>query len=234
MLAYKAINTADSMIGHRSPRYLDFGRFAARLDDVASWLPARLAALLILAAACFCRGATPAAGWRAMWRDAARHRSVNAGWPEAAMAGCLGLRLAGPRRYGGQMVHDAWMGDGTPAGITRRHPSRPGNPGPRLHPHGCPDRARPGDDQHLDAALFRSDGDASRAGTVIATASRCRSRRSARCSAGTTPRTSCRSGASCHSAWCRYRSPLGSPVSVVAHRRTTTLVAIDRANPDRS
>jgi adenosylcobinamide-phosphate synthase len=114
MLAYKAINTLDSMIGHRSPRYLDFGRFAARLDDVASWLPARLAALLILGAACFLPGATPAAGWRAMRRDAARHRSVNAGWPEAALAGCLGLRLAGPRRYGGQLVEDAWMGDGTP------------------------------------------------------------------------------------------------------------------------
>jgi adenosylcobinamide-phosphate synthase len=114
MLAYKAINTADSMIGHRSPRYVDFGRFAARLDDVACWLPARLSALLILAAACLSRGATPAAGWRALRRDAAKHRSVNAGWPEAAMAGCLGLRLAGPRRYAGQMVDDAWMGDGTP------------------------------------------------------------------------------------------------------------------------
>jgi adenosylcobinamide-phosphate synthase len=114
MLAYKAINTADSMIGHRTPRHADFGRFAARLDDAASWLPARLAALLILAAASLCPGTTPAAGWRAMWRDAARHRSVNAGWPEAAMAGSLGLRLAGPRRYGGEVVEDAWMGDGTP------------------------------------------------------------------------------------------------------------------------
>jgi adenosylcobinamide-phosphate synthase len=114
MLPYKAINTADSMIGHRTPRYLDFGRFAARLDDVASWLPARLAALLILAAACLAPGTTPAAGWRALWRDAARHRSINAGWPEAAMAGSLGLRLAGPRRYGGQVVEDAWMGEGTP------------------------------------------------------------------------------------------------------------------------
>jgi adenosylcobinamide-phosphate synthase len=114
MLAYKAINTADSMIGHRSSRYTDFGRFAARLDDVASWPPARLAALLIVAAACLASGTTPAAGWRAMRRDAALHRSVNAGWPEAAMAGSLGLRLAGPRRYGGQMVADAWMGDGTP------------------------------------------------------------------------------------------------------------------------
>jgi adenosylcobinamide-phosphate synthase len=114
MLAYKAINTADSMLGHRSSRYMDFGRFAARLDDLASWLPARLAALLILAAACLPPGAAPAAGWRAMRRDAARHRLVNAGWPEAAMAGSLGLRLAGPRRYGGEMVEDAWMGNGTP------------------------------------------------------------------------------------------------------------------------
>lgn len=114
MLAYKAINTLDSMIGHRSPRFLDFGRFAARLDDGASWLPARLAALLILAAALLAPGTTPGAGWRAMRRDAPRHRSINAGWPEAAMAGCLGLRLAGPRRYGGQMIEDAWMGEGTP------------------------------------------------------------------------------------------------------------------------
>jgi adenosylcobinamide-phosphate synthase len=114
MLAYKAINTADSMIGHRSSRYMDFGRFAARLDDAASWLPARVAALLILAAASLAPGTTPAAGWRALGRDAALHRSVNAGWPEAAMAGSLGLRLAGPRRYGGELVEDAWMGDGTP------------------------------------------------------------------------------------------------------------------------
>jgi adenosylcobinamide-phosphate synthase len=98
------------MIGHRTPRYRDFGRFAARLDDGANWLPARLSALLILIAGV----GTSGAGWRAMWRDAPRHRSVNAGWPEAAMAGCLGLRLAGPRRYGGEMIEDAWMGDGTP------------------------------------------------------------------------------------------------------------------------
>jgi adenosylcobinamide-phosphate synthase len=114
MLAYKAINTLDSMIGHRTPRHADFGRFAARLDDVVNWLPARLAALLILVASGFLPGSTPAAGWRAMRRDAAEHRSVNAGWPEAATAGCLGLRLAGPRRYGGQTIEDAWMGDGTP------------------------------------------------------------------------------------------------------------------------
>jgi len=114
MAAYKAINTLDSMIGHRSPRYLHFGRFAARLDDLASWLPARLAAFLILAASLCLPGATPADGWQALRRDAGRHRSRNAGWPEAAIAGCLGLRLAGPRRYAGEVVDDAWMGDGRP------------------------------------------------------------------------------------------------------------------------
>jgi adenosylcobinamide-phosphate synthase len=123
MAAYKAINTLDSMIGHRSPRYRHFGRFAARLDDLANWLPARLAALLILAASLCVPGATPADGWRALWRDARRHRSRNAGWPEAAMAGALGLRLAGPRRYGGELVDDAWMGAGraaaAPADIRR-------------------------------------------------------------------------------------------------------------------
>jgi adenosylcobinamide-phosphate synthase len=115
MLAYKAINTQDSMIGHRSQRYLHFGRFAARLDDFSNWLPARLGALLLLTAAGALRDASPAEGWRAMWRDAPRHRSLNAGWPEAAMAGCLGLRLAGPRHYGGEPVEDAWMGDGRSA-----------------------------------------------------------------------------------------------------------------------
>jgi adenosylcobinamide-phosphate synthase len=115
MAAYKAINTLDSMIGHRSPRYLHFGRFAARLDDLANWLPARLAALLILTGALFLPRASPAAGWRALWRDAPRHRSPNAGWPEAAIAGALGLRLAGPRRYAGETVDDAWMGAGRAA-----------------------------------------------------------------------------------------------------------------------
>jgi adenosylcobinamide-phosphate synthase len=123
MLAYKAINTLDSMIGHRSHRYLHFGRCAARLDDFCNWLPARLTALLLLAAAVALRDATPSEGWRAMWRDAPRHRSPNAGWPEAAMAGSLGLRLAGPRHYGGEVIDDAWMGTGraevTPLDIHR-------------------------------------------------------------------------------------------------------------------
>jgi adenosylcobinamide-phosphate synthase len=123
MLAYKAINTLDSMIGHRSPRFRHFGRFAARLDDLVNWPAARLSALLILAAAFLFPGADAHAGWRAVRRDARRHRSPNAGCPEAAMAGALGLRLAGPRRYGGQLVEDAWMGAGraaaTPADIRR-------------------------------------------------------------------------------------------------------------------
>ena len=107
--AYKAINTADSMIGHLSPRHAAFGWAAARLDDLVNLPASRLAALLIVAAA-LPDGA--AAAWRAVRRDAPRHRSPNAGYPEAAMAGALGLALAGPRRYGGVAVDDALMGDG--------------------------------------------------------------------------------------------------------------------------
>ena len=112
LLAYKAINTLDSMIAHRDPRHLHFGRVAARVDDVVNWIPARLAAGLLAGAALFVPGASPVAGLRAAWRDAGRHRSVNAGWPEAAMAGALGFAIAGPRRYHGRRVDDAWMGDG--------------------------------------------------------------------------------------------------------------------------
>lgn len=123
LLAYKALNTADSMIGHRSDRHRHFGWAAARLDDLANWVPARLSALLVVAAAWTLPDGEPAAAWRAARRDADRHRSVNAGWPEAAFAGALGLRLAGPRAYGGSMVEDAWMGDGrsaaTPEDIRR-------------------------------------------------------------------------------------------------------------------
>jgi len=107
--AYKAINTADSMIGHLSPRHAAFGWAAARLDDVVNLPASRLAALLIVAAALPDRAA---AAWRAVRRDAPRHRSPNAGYPEAAMAGALGLALGGPRRYGGVPVDDALMGDG--------------------------------------------------------------------------------------------------------------------------
>jgi adenosylcobinamide-phosphate synthase len=109
---YKAINTADSMIGHRTPRYEAFGWAAARLDDLANLPASRLSALLLVAAAALNK--TAAAAWRAVVRDAARHRSPNAGYPEAAMAGALGLSLAGPRVYGGVTIDDATMGNGRP------------------------------------------------------------------------------------------------------------------------
>ena len=109
---YKGVNTADSMIGHRTPRHEAFGWAAARFDDLINLPASRLTALLLLAAACLVPGASPANAWRAVWRDARRHRSPNAGWPEAAMAGALGLALAGPRSYGGVLVDDHEMGAG--------------------------------------------------------------------------------------------------------------------------
>jgi adenosylcobinamide-phosphate synthase len=109
---YKAVNTADSMIGHRTTRHEAFGWAAARCDDVLNLPASRLTGLAIVAAAALLPGADMRAAWRAMWRDAPRHRSPNAGWPEAAMAGALGLALAGPRQYGGVPVDDAFMGDG--------------------------------------------------------------------------------------------------------------------------
>lgn len=108
---YKAINTADRMIGHRTPRYEAFGWAAARLDDGVNLPASRLAGLLIAGSALL-RGADARGALRAMARDARRHRSPNAGWPESAMAGALGLRLAGPRVYDGTLVPDAHMGDG--------------------------------------------------------------------------------------------------------------------------
>lgn len=110
--AYKAVNTADSMIGHRTARHLAFGWAAARLDDLVNLPASRLSALLLIAAAALCHDGDAGGAWRAVRRDARHHRSTNAGWPEAAMAGALGLRLAGPRVYGGMPVEDAWMGDG--------------------------------------------------------------------------------------------------------------------------
>jgi adenosylcobinamide-phosphate synthase len=110
---YKATNTADSMIGHRTPRYAAFGWAAARLDDVINLPASRLAALFLVVGALASRNSASGA-LRALWRDASRHRSPNAGWPEAAMAGAIGLKLAGPRIYGEQVVDDAFMGDGSP------------------------------------------------------------------------------------------------------------------------
>lgn len=109
---YKAVNTADSMIGHRTARHEAFGAASARFDDLINLPASRLTALALVAAASLTPGADAAAAWRAVWRDAGKHRSPNAGWPEAAMAGALGLALAGPRIYGGQLVDDAAMGAG--------------------------------------------------------------------------------------------------------------------------
>jgi len=121
--AMKAINTLDSMIGHRSERYRAFGWAAARLDDLANLLPARLAGALIALAAVAVPGADGGHALRAMLRDARKHRSPNAGWPEAAMAGALDLSLGGPRRYGSEPVSEAWLGSGSaeaaPADIRR-------------------------------------------------------------------------------------------------------------------
>ena len=121
--AYKALNTADSMIGHRTPRHQAFGWAAARLDDVVNLPASRLAAAWIVLAAGLHRSASARGALRAVRRDAGRHRSPSAGWPEAAMAGALGLRLAGPRTYGDVAVDDAWMGDGrdgaTPGDLDR-------------------------------------------------------------------------------------------------------------------
>jgi adenosylcobinamide-phosphate synthase len=109
--AYKAINTADSMIGHREERWRAFGWAAARTDDVMNLVPARLAGLLICLSG--------ARGWRILWRDASNHASPNAGWPEAAMAGVLGLRLAGPIAYDGILSPKPWIGEGDRPGSAR-------------------------------------------------------------------------------------------------------------------
>ncbi len=109
---YKAINTADSLIGHKTERYAAFGWAAARLDDLVNLPASRLAALWLVLAASLAPGASAGEAARAVSRDAQNHRSPNAGWPEAAMAGALGLKLAGPRVYGETLVEDAFMGRG--------------------------------------------------------------------------------------------------------------------------
>jgi adenosylcobinamide-phosphate synthase len=108
LIAYKTINTADSMIGHRSERHASFGWAAARLDDLVNLVPARLSALLLASAAPIA-GATIRASLRVIRRDASKHRSPNAGWPESAMAGALGVALAGPRRYATHAVEDPFI-----------------------------------------------------------------------------------------------------------------------------
>lgn len=112
IVLYKAINTADSMIGHKSPRHLSFGWAAARLDDLVNIPGARITGLLFALAASFSGRASRKASFEAMYRDADRHVSPNAGWPESALAGALAIRLGGRRSYGGREVDLATMGDG--------------------------------------------------------------------------------------------------------------------------
>ena len=109
---YKAVNTADSMIGHLNDRYRDYGWAAAKLDDLLNWLPARLSAILVTAACFFVPGASPGQAWATARRDAQKHESPNAGWPEAAFAGALGFKLGGPRSYDGELVDLPAFGDG--------------------------------------------------------------------------------------------------------------------------
>jgi len=112
IVLYKAVNTADSMIGHRTERYAQIGWASARFDDLMNWIPARLTALLIAGASFLTRSADPEAAWGTALRDARKHASPNAGWPESAFAGALGFALGGPRAYDGE-IHDLpSFGDG--------------------------------------------------------------------------------------------------------------------------
>lgn len=108
---YKTVSTLDSMVGYKNERYLEFGWAGAKLDDLANWLPARLSGIFFtLAAAAL--GYDWRGCWRIWWRDGRKHPSPNAGWPEAAISGALGLRLGGPSRYEGRWVEKPWLGDG--------------------------------------------------------------------------------------------------------------------------
>lgn len=107
-VAYKAINTLDSMVGYRNERYRDLGWASARLDDLAGWLPARLSALLLVAACPFI-GLEAGEAWRAVQRDHGAHKSPNSAWPEAATAGALRVRLGGPNYYHGSLLEKPWI-----------------------------------------------------------------------------------------------------------------------------
>ncbi len=113
LAAYKAINTLDSMIGHRSVRYEAFGGFAARLDDIANFIPARITgfsfALASLVSASLASAGLELKAFKVMFQDAHKHRSPNAGWPESAMAGALNIRLSGPRSYQASETQDSWL-----------------------------------------------------------------------------------------------------------------------------
>jgi adenosylcobinamide-phosphate synthase len=120
IVGYKAVNTLDSMIGHRSERHGAFGWAAARIDDIANFIPARLTGLLLVALA---PSQQRRQAMSCMMRDGRHHRSINAGWPEAAMAGALGVRLCGPRVYEGELADEPWLNaaarDPAAADITR-------------------------------------------------------------------------------------------------------------------
>ncbi|AHM04526.1 Adenosylcobinamide-phosphate synthase [Roseibacterium elongatum DSM 19469] len=109
LAGYKAVNTLDSMIGYRNDRYEDFGKVAARMDDALNLIPARLTGLIFVLVSGQRRRA-----WSVMLRDAGQHRSPNAGWPEAAMAGALGIRVSGPRVYDARVVQEPWVNAGAP------------------------------------------------------------------------------------------------------------------------
>jgi adenosylcobinamide-phosphate synthase len=111
LLAYKAINTADSMIGHKTPRHRDFGWAAARLDDLVNLPASRLSALALALGAFAMPSASMPDAFAAIRRDARRHRSPNAGWPEAALAGALGFALNGPRSYHGVPTDEPWTNE---------------------------------------------------------------------------------------------------------------------------
>ncbi len=112
LIIYKAINTADSMIGHKSEKYLNFGWAAAKLDDLVNLPASRLTGFMFAAAAWISSKLDAQNALRTMWRDAGKHQSPNAGWPEAAMAGALGVRFGGPRQYDGEVVDLPFMGEG--------------------------------------------------------------------------------------------------------------------------
>ena len=112
IVAYKCINTLDSMWGYRNPRFLYFGRAAARLDDMANFLPARLSAFILLLAGISKRRTSYLSALRVLWQDARKHPSPNAGYPESVMAGLAGLRFGGPRQYAGGITEAVWLGDG--------------------------------------------------------------------------------------------------------------------------
>lgn len=123
LLVYKTVNTLDSMIGHRSERYRAFGKASARFDDLLNLVPARLSGLLLSLAAAFVPRGRPGRALRIMLRDAGHHRSPNSGWPEAAMAGALGVRVSGPRIYADRIADEPFVNaacpDPTPADLRR-------------------------------------------------------------------------------------------------------------------